>query len=274
MNEYTPPRWLTIARGLIGYSGYGAGGILFVTLLLPFSIAFGLVPRLRAIVFRTLFHKGCAFLTRVYLPALQVYRIAEISGYNGSRVHQPAIFVANHRGRLDGPLLLGIIRNAGVIMKSKYARQPFFSSFIKHLDFVSVDPSSLESLAETVRRCSKLLADGRNLLVFPEGTRAMSSKLLPFRDFAFRIANNAGVPVIPVAVHSDLPFMAKIKGSHFPRKTFTYRVRFLDPVSREGRESAADFAERVRDILAAELAGLDSKTVWETNPERGGDNAG
>jgi len=273
-NEPEPPRWFSFSRSVAGYIGYGLGGIVLVTLLFPLSLMLGVFPPLRHGALRAGFRLCCAFLTRAYLPMLGLYRIAEISGYSRARARRPAIYVANHRGRLDGPLLLGIIHNTGVIIKSKYARRPLYSSFVKHLDFVSVNPHSLESLAAAMKACERLLLAGRSLLVFPEGARAASGKMLPFRDFAFRAAANAGVPVVPVVVHSDLPFMAKIKGSHFPRRTFTYRVRFLDAVMRGAGEETAQFTERVRSMLSRELAVLDRGTVWEAFSERGMINGG
>ncbi len=262
--ERYPPRWLSFTRVLIGYIGYGLGGVVFVTLMLPLSLPFAVAPALRARILRLVLRFYCFLLTRAYLPALRLYRVAEVSGYEHSRTHQPAVYVANHRGRLDGLLLLGIISNTGVLMKLKYARQPVYSSFVKHLDFVSVDPYSLESLSQALARCKQLLQEGKNLLVFPEGTRASGGKLLPFKDFAFRIASDTGRALVPVAVHSDLPFMAKIRGSHFPKRTFTYRIRFLTPMFRENGETPGDFAERARQALARELGALDKETVWES----------
>ncbi|MBD3392402.1 MAG: hypothetical protein GF418_10055 [Chitinivibrionales bacterium] len=268
-DRHDPPRWLSFSRALVGYIGYGLGGVVFLVLLLPVSAIVGFAPTLRKKALRTIFRLYCAFLTRAYLPVLQLYRVKETSGLHRSQVHEPVVYVANHRGRLDGPLLLGVIRNTGVIIKQLYARQPVYSAFVKHLDFVNVDPGSLESLADALKRCRDLVHNGTNLLVFPEGTRAASGKLLPFRDFAFRIAIHANVPVVPVVVHSDLPFMAKIKGSHFPRRKFTYRVRFLAPVMRQENETAGELAERVRQRLATELARLDRGTVWEDRREGG-----
>ena len=37
------------------------------------------------------------------------------------------------------------------------------------------------------------------------------------------------MPVVPVILHTPLPFMAKLPGSIFPRRRNDYRIRFLDP---------------------------------------------
>jgi len=263
-----PPYALKIVLDSVGYAGYGMGGLFFLVLLLPFSVFLYFSSRLRNKILHRVLRYYCFFLTRIYLPLLQIYRVRKIRGRRRACRHQPAIFISNHRGRLDGPLLLGIIPNAGVIIKSKYADQPVYSSFVKHLDFVSVDPQSLESLGKALDQCRKLLSNGKNLLIFPEGTRAASGKLLPFKDFAFRLAREMNITVIPIVIHSDLPFMAKIKGSHFPRRRFDYYVRFLDPQKCRDDETAADFSMRIRQMMAEHLKELDKGTVWNGNAER------
>ena len=125
--------------------------------------------------------------------------------------------------------MLSAVRDAAVIMKAAYGRNMLYSDFVEHLDFVSVDPGSLGSLSAAVRRAQGMLAAGRNLIVFPEGTRSVTGRLLPFRDIAFRLARSAGVPVVPVVLQSDLPFMAKRPGSIFPRAPSISRCAFWSP---------------------------------------------
>jgi 1-acyl-sn-glycerol-3-phosphate acyltransferase len=201
-----------------------------------------------------------------------IYRVSGIKGYNRHR-KGAAVYVANHRSRIDEPFLLGIIDNPISIIKGKYAKKNVFSILEKYLDFASVDPGSINSLAEASAKCSAHIAGGGNVLIFAEGARSASGKLQQFKDFAFRIARNAKIPVVPVIIHSDQPFMAKIPGSHFPCGTFSFNVRFLHPEYPADKESPADFTVRIHDIMAKELADLDRGTQWEI-PQRKGLNNG
>jgi 1-acyl-sn-glycerol-3-phosphate acyltransferase len=255
-------------RTAFGYFGAGVGSLSLLAASFPFLLLAGIKPSIIRDMLAETFRIGCAILTRVYLPALGIYSIKEISGLKNANINGPVVYVANHRGRLDGPLLLGIIRNTGIIMKGKYARKSFFSAPVKHLDFISVEPGSINSLAEAAKKCSALINSGKSIIIFPEGARAATGKLLPFKDFAFRMTNNSVVPVVPVIIHSNLPFMAKIKGSHFPDKKFHYRIRFLLPVLRNPGEGPAVFSERIREIMTAELEKLDFGTVWETDKRK------
>jgi 1-acyl-sn-glycerol-3-phosphate acyltransferase len=173
------------------------------------------------------------------------------------------VVVANHRGRLDALLMLSMLPSTGVVIKSDYARIPLYSSFVKHLDFVSINPDSLESLGAASAKCRQVLAKGVSLLVFPEGTRAKTGRLLAFRPFPFKIAMETGAPVVPVIIHSDLPFMARCRGSIFPKYRFRYTIRFLPAQRPRVGEAAPDFAQRVRATMAGQLALLDKGTYWD-----------
>jgi len=127
---------------------------------------------------------------------------------------------------------------------------------------VEVDRESPRLLAAAQEKCRHLLHTDRNLLVFPEGTRARSGRLQPFHTLAFRVAVDCRAPVVPVIVHSTSPFMARIPGSMFPRRPLVYRIRFLEPETAEPGETAEGLCDRIRRRMARELRDLDRGTVW------------
>jgi 1-acyl-sn-glycerol-3-phosphate acyltransferase len=202
-------------------------------------------------------------IMRGYLRAMFVYRLVEISGLTRARAAEPAVYVSNHRGRLDGPFILSMIGGAGVVMKASYIKNPFFGPFVRYLDFVSVDADAVSQLAGTMSRSREVLAGGRNLLVFPEGARAPGARMLPFKDTAFRLAQDAGVPVVPVVVHTDVPVMGKKYARFVPWQRFVVRMRFLEPQRAGEGERPADFTARVERMMARELAQMDKGTFWE-----------
>ena len=106
---------------------------------------------------------------------------------------------------------------------------------------------------------------GKNLLIFPEGTRARSRRLQPFNRLAFDLALAAQVPVLPVVIHSTEPFMSKLPGSVFPRRRNYYRIRFLDPELPGAGDTATALSDRVHRRIAQELKSLDAGTSWENN---------
>jgi 1-acyl-sn-glycerol-3-phosphate acyltransferase len=126
-----------------------------------------------------------------------------------------------------------------------------------------VNPNVLSSVSASLERCERILAGGENLLVFPEGSRARSGRLQRFNGFAFELARRARLPVIPVILHSTLPFMAKLPGSIFPRGDNQYRIRFLDPVCPAPEDDADSMSDRVYRCMVGELKPLDTGTIWD-----------
>ena len=198
-----------------------------------------------------------AFLTRAVLPGLKIYGIKEISGFNLIPRGKPFIFVANHSGKLDGPFLLGIIKNTVAIMKPKYASMPVYSKLVRNLDFINLEQHSRKALEGTISRTKEVLAKGKNLLIFPEGTRSSPKKIVPFKEFAFRIALEKNISVVPIIIYCDFALMAKSFSSYFPSEPFSVAIRCLSPVTPLENESPVDMADRVRKIMVKEMAAIE-----------------
>ncbi len=74
----------------------------------------------------------------------------------------------------------------------------------------------------SLERVATLLAEGRPVLLFPEGTRALDGRLGPMRDGVGLLAMVAGVPIVPV--HLDGAFAILPKGRRMPRRRRGARV--------------------------------------------------
>lgn len=252
---------------LFAYLTYIAAHLLFSLLLVPVLVV-AVPKRFRDRIAGIVFSRSLALFVRGYFRLLLLYRVREISGLQRARQAGPVIYVANHRGRLDGFFVLSFTGSTAVVMKSSYVKLPLFRTFARYLDFVSVDRSSLQELNRTLQRCREVLAGGKSLLVFPEGTRAPGARMLPFKDFAFRLSQAADLPVVPVVVHTDTPVLGKLRNRLTPHRRFALTLRFLEPVRCAPDERPADFAERVRRTMAQQLRELDSGTEWEQHAPR------
>lgn len=256
----------TVLRFTAGYLSYFVAKSMFVGCALPVLILLTPFPGTKQRFLQATTHAFLRFFTRTWLPALGLYRIVETAGLEQVLPVRPAIYVANHRGYLDSIALLGLLPRTGVLIKSRHGRQPLYHLLIRHFNLVSVDPNALSSVSASLERCQRILAAGENLLVFPEGSRARSGRLQHFNGFAFELARRTGLAVVPVVIHSTLPFMAKLPGSVFPRGDNQYRIRFLDPIRPAPEDDADSMGDRVYRRIARELKSLDAGTVWDPEP--------
>ena len=127
-----------------------------------------------------------------------------------------------------------------------------FGAFPVNLD-VAADASAQ-------REAIEMLRNGRALVIFPEGSRTRTRKLMPFKMGAFRLALTHGVPILPVTIKGAETIWPV--GQMLPRTgrlTITYhpiiRVQRLpEQVSRlELKEKARELSRRTHDIVASAL---------------------
>jgi len=249
---------------VIGYVSYGASKVGFVACAAPAMLALAPFPKARLRFLQVLTHNYLRVFTRLWLPALGVYHLVEITGVERVAAARPVILTANHRGFMDSLLILSLMPRTGAVIKSRDTRQLTYRLLADNFDLVSLNRSSTGSVLAAMAKCRAILAGGRNLLVFPEGARAHSGRLQPFNRLAFELAVETGRPVAPVIIHSTLPFMAKAPGSYFPRGRNEYRIHFLDLETPRPDDDAGSLSERVRRRMAEELRRLDAGTWWET----------
>lgn len=121
----------------------------------------------------------------------------------------PAVFIANHFSYLDIAMMGLLPGDVVFVGKSGIGKLPFFGYYFKKLH-IAVDRESLRSRAEVMRRAQRALQQGSALVIFPEGGILSSSppEMKRFKEGAFRIAWQAGVPIVPITLsynHLILP---------------------------------------------------------------------
>ena len=113
------------------------------------------------------------------------------------------VVVSNHLSNLDAPYHLGTMP-VGVrfLAKKELYKIPLFGSTLHAVGMVETDrqahsPDALRLLNERVAR---VIAMGRSLMIYPEGTRSKDGELHAFKKGAFRIAVQNDMPLVPVAI--------------------------------------------------------------------------
>ena len=112
----------------------------------------------------------------------------------------PAVVVANHLSLLDILVLYGLFRPYKWVSKASIFRIPFIGWNMRLNGYVGLKRGDRESIKRMMAQCRAHLAAGSPVLIFPEGTRSPDGRLQPFKDGAFKLACEAGCPVIPVAI--------------------------------------------------------------------------
>lgn len=122
-------------------------------------------------------------------------------------------------------------------------------------------PVNLEAVDASAQRSSnEVLRTRRALVIFPEGGRTRTGKLMPFKMGAFRLALTHGVPIVPVTINGAEKIWPV--GKMFPRPgklTITYHTpivveRAPENINRtELKAQARLLARRTHDRVASAL---------------------
>ncbi len=162
-----------------------------------------------------------------------------------------AVLVANHLSLVDILVLSGLYRPFRWVSKSSIFRVPFIGWNMTLNGYVPVTRGATDSVRRMLHRCRGLLARGIPILLFPEGTRSADGALQHFKEGAFRLAMDAGVPVIPVALSGT--FETLPKHGLVLRKRMDAVVRVLEPIHPADHPGPGALRDAAREAIARAL---------------------
>ena len=109
-----------------------------------------------------------------------------------------AIYVGNHQGYFDIPLVLGYLGGAkGLVAKKEIQKMPMIRSWMVELGCVFIDRENPRASMNALNQAAQHVLDGYPMVVFPEGTRSKTGDMAEFKAGAFKIAQKNNVPVVP-----------------------------------------------------------------------------
>ena len=180
------------------------------------------------------------------------------SGTMPKNPRHPYVVVSNHESFADILLVSHLPWEMKWLSKAELFRIPIMGWMMWLAGDIPVKRGFGPSAVEAMERCRKVLRQKVSVMIFPEGTRSKTTELLPFKDGAFRLAVEAGVPILPLALSGTGTALPK-HGWRFGRSAAHLRV--LEPVETAGltladvpalKARVRDLIVQARDSLAAE----------------------
>jgi 1-acyl-sn-glycerol-3-phosphate acyltransferase len=161
---------------------------------------------------------------------------------------RPFVVVSNHESFADILLISHLPWEMKWLSKAELFRIPVMGWMMWLAGDIPVKRGVGPSAVEAMERCRQVLRRRVSVMIFPEGTRSKTAEMLPFKDGAFRLAIEAGVPLLPLAVYGTRTALPK-HGWRFGRSRA--EVRVLEPVETAGL-TLADLSQlkaRIRDMI-------------------------
>lgn len=113
---------------------------------------------------------------------------------------QSVIFMSNHESQMDPPVLVAALPIPAVfIAKKELQYVPFIGWAGWAAGVIFIDRGNRERAIRSIRDAAQQIRGGKNVVIFPEGTRSRSGQMLPFKKGGFALAIEADVPIVPMA---------------------------------------------------------------------------
>ena len=125
----------------------------------------------------------------------------KITGQENVDPKQSYVFVANHQSFLDVFAVYGWLpNNFKWLMKKEIRKVPFVGTACAVAGHIFVDRSNPRAALQSMDHIKKELVDGISTVIFPEGTRTKTGEMGRFKQGAFKIAMDMGLPVVPLSL--------------------------------------------------------------------------
>jgi len=161
----------------------------------------------------------------------------------------PFILAPNHQSFFDGLFV-------AVFLKNKLMKQTYFYAKEKHIknklvrfiaDKNNVIVMDLNDLKTSLQKMAEVLKRGKNIIIFPEGTRTQNGEIGDFKKTFAILSRELNIPIVPVAISGA--YNALPRGAHFPKPWKKINVKFLKPIMPENRSY-----DSIKEIVQTEVS--------------------
>jgi 1-acyl-sn-glycerol-3-phosphate acyltransferase len=204
-----------------------------------------------------------AFLT----PFLMVLFRPKVKGLRHVPGSGPVIIASNHLSFSDSIFMpLVVPRKVTFLAKSEYFTSPGPKGLLKKLTFIAlgqvpVDRSGGRRSEAALITGLKVLAEGKCLGIYPEGTRSPDGRLYKGRTGIARLAIESGAPIIPVAMFNTEKIQPT--GTVVP-KVMRVEMIFGEPIYFEGDSTDLQHLRDVTDQIMQTIQALSGQEYVDT----------
>lgn len=185
-------------------------------------------------------------------PAFLFFVKVKKEGLENIEKNEPVIFAGNHQSFLDGFIVNQAVPNS-VLDKTYYFAdiKHFKKGYMKFMgensNIIFVDIN--KNLVNSLQMLSKALRSGKNIVIFPEGTRTRDGKINNFKKFFAILSKELNIPIVPFVL--DGAYEAYPPSSKYP-KGGDVKVKFLEKIY-PADMSYEEITEKVYNTIKKEL---------------------
>ncbi|WP_068272507.1 lysophospholipid acyltransferase family protein [Aldersonia kunmingensis] len=183
--------------------------------------------------------------------AVQGLRV-EMTGLHNIPATGGAVLAVNHTSYVDffevGLAGRKAKRNVRYMMKAELENNRLIGFLMRHCKAIGVDR---DHGGESLEKAVTALRDGEIVVVYPEATISRSFELKDFKHGAARMALDADVPIIPMAIWGAHRVWTKGFPRQLGRHKFPVNIAVGEPISPEG--AVDELTDVMRTAMSAAL---------------------
>jgi 1-acyl-sn-glycerol-3-phosphate acyltransferase len=128
-----------------------------------------------------------------------------ITGREHLPAGQPCLLASQHQSAFDTLVWMNLVDRPAYVMKEELTRIPLVGPMLTLAGMIPVRRADgSKALRALLTATGRAAAEGRQIVIFPEGTRTRPGEKVRLHPGIVAMANHTGLPVIPVATDSGL----------------------------------------------------------------------
>lgn len=175
-----------------------------------------------------------------------------VKGLENIPKDRAVVFVGNHQSDYDVPITMVYLgAPPAMVAKIETRKIPLVRTWMELLDCIFIDRENPRQAISAMKDAGQILESGRNIVVFPEGTRSRGDHMNPFKTGVFKIPFHAGAPIVPVVIDGSYKIM---EANHNLMCPGTVNLTVLPMIETAGLDRAAQKAlpNQIAEMIAKE----------------------
>ena len=166
----------------------------------------------------------------------------------------PFMIYSNHQGYADLAATLWLMKDHSMlayVAKEEWRKYKILYDAVEYTHSIFLKRDNPKEAVKALGAAKKVLDLGINMIIFPEGTRSKGHEMGAFKHGAFKFAEKAKVPILPVTLDGSYKLFEE-KGTWQPChiKITVHPLVHIEKMSREEqREAAKQIEETIRKAL-------------------------
>ena len=190
--------------------------------------------------------------SKLFKSFLELNNRLKIVGEKNVPKKGPFIIAPNHQSFLDGPIVASglsykTLKNSYFFATEEHVKHPVVKSLAKRNNIIIMEKRNLKN---SILKLSEVLKLGKNVVIFPEGSRSYDGEMVPFKKTFAILSKELNVPVVPVCIRGAYDVLPRGSKWIKPKKI---EVEYLPPVMPANEDTYDSISDKVRDSIQKSL---------------------